>query len=50
MAGLFRVVGFTTFALLRRLEPGMAARLERQPLVRETPAQLAQADEFWCQI
>jgi hypothetical protein len=29
VAGLFRVVGFTTFAFLRRLEPAMAVRLER---------------------
>ena len=29
MAGIFRVVGFTTFAFLRRLEPAMAVRLER---------------------
>lgn len=29
MAGLFRAVGFTTFALLRHLERGMAVRLER---------------------
>jgi hypothetical protein len=28
-AGLFRVVGFTTFALSRRLELGIAVRLER---------------------
>ena len=29
MAGLFRIVGFTTFAILRRLERGMVVRLER---------------------
>ena len=29
MAGLFRVVGFTTFAVLRRFERGMAVSLER---------------------
>jgi hypothetical protein len=29
MAGLFRIVGFTTFAFLRRLERGMAVCLER---------------------
>jgi hypothetical protein len=29
MAGLFRFVGFTTFAFLHRLERGMAVRLER---------------------
>jgi hypothetical protein len=29
IAGLFGVVGFTTFAFLRRLERGKAVRLER---------------------
>ena len=29
MAGLYGVVGFTTFACLRRLERGMAVHLER---------------------
>jgi hypothetical protein len=49
IAGLFRVVGFATFAFLR-CECGRAFRLDRCPLVRETRAQLARADEFWCQI
>lgn len=42
-----RRVTFTDSAFLRRSGSGLAVPLGRQPLVRETPAQLAAATRRW---